>query len=208
MKRTHNRPLPSGRVSPTEAAVAGTAMGAAGVGILSAMTNPVVTALGAGNILLYSGLYTFSKRKTELNTWIGSVVGAVPPLMGYASASGGAFLTGDAAILSGLLFLWQFPHFFALSWMYRDDYARGGFQMVAVNDPSGVRTAKLITEYSLYLTALPLVATAAGLTSSMYAVEGTVANAYLVNYYLNLSLLLGVLTISFFYFEVIFGKQF
>jgi heme o synthase len=181
MKRTYNRPLPSGRVSPTEAAVVGTAMGAAGVGILSVMTNPVVTALGAGNILLYSGLYTFSKRKTEFNTWIGSVVGAVPPLMGYAAASGGTFLTGDAAILSGLLFLWQFPHFFALSWMYRDDYARGGFQMVAVNDPSGVRTAKLITEYSLYLTALPLVATAAGLTSSMYAVEGTVANAYLVH---------------------------
>ena len=180
MKRTHTRPLPSGRVVPTEAAMVGTAMGAAGVGILTALTNPVVATLGAGNILLYSGVYTYSKRKTEWNTWIGSVVGAVPPLMGWAAASGGAVLSGDAAMLTGLLFLWQFPHFFALSWMYRDDYARGGFQMVAVNDATGLRTAKLITDYSIYLTALPLVATATGLTSSMYAVEGTVLNAYLV----------------------------
>ena len=130
--------------------------------------------------MLYSGLYTYSKRKTELNTWIGSVVGAVPPVMGWAAASGGNIIAADPLMLASMLFLWQFPHFFALSWIHREDYARGGFQMVGVNDPTGSRSSKLISRYALYLSALPLIATGCGLTSSMFAVEGTVVNAYLL----------------------------
>lgn len=122
-----------------------------------------------------------SKRYTEWNTWVGSLVGAVPPVMGYAAATGGVVLAAEPMALASLLFLWQFPHFFALSWLHREDYARGGFAMVAVNDPHGVRSAGLIWEYSLYLTALPILASTAGLTSWMFAVEGTAANLYLLS---------------------------
>jgi heme o synthase len=89
-------------------------------------------------------------------------------------------MSGDAAALAGILFLWQFPHFFALSWMYKEDYSRGGFQMVSVNDPTGERTANLIWRYSWYLAALPPVASLAGLTSHMFAVEGVAISSYLL----------------------------
>ena len=180
MNRTRLRPLPSGAVTPTEALGFGVGMGAAGTSLLLAGTNPVVTILGAANIALYAGAYTYSKRRTELNTWIGAFVGAVPPVMGWAAATGGNLASAEPLALGTLLFLWQFPHFFSLSWMHREDYARGGFQMVAVNDPSGSRTAGLITEYSLYLAALPLVCSATGLTGSMFAVEGMAASSYLL----------------------------
>ena len=180
MNRTRLRPLPSGAVTPTEALGFGVGMGAAGTSLLLAGTNPVVTVLGAANIALYAGAYTYSKRRTELNTWIGAFVGAVPPVMGWAAATGGNLVSAEPLALGTLLFLWQFPHFFSLSWMHREDYARGGFQMVAVNDPSGSRTAGLITEYSVYLAALPIICSATGLTGSMFAVEGMAASSYLL----------------------------
>lgn len=180
MNRTKNRPLPSGRVSPQEAVVFGVTSAAIGVGSLYALTNPLVAMLGGANILLYALPYTFSKRYTEANTWVGAVVGAIPPVMGWAAATGGSILAADPVVLAAILYLWQFPHFFALSWLYREDYARGGFQMVPVNDPDGARTASLILRYSIYLTALPPLVTIGGLTSSMFAVEGAVVNAYLL----------------------------
>jgi heme o synthase len=180
MKRTMMRPLPAGHVTTTQATVFGATAAVSGAGLLYAATNPVVAALGAANILLYSGAYTYSKRHTEWNTWIGAVVGAIPPVMGWAAATEGQVVAAEPMLLASLLFLWQFPHFFALSYLHREDYARGNFEMVAVNDAAGARSARLITEYSLYLTALPIVASAAGITSYMFAVEGTVVNAYLL----------------------------
>lgn len=180
MSRTKKRPLPSGMVSVGEATGFGVGMGVAGTGLLLAATNPVVTALGAANIALYAGAYTWSKRHSELNTWLGSLVGAIPPVMGWAAATGGVIATAEPLALGSLLFLWQFPHFFSLSWLHREDYSRGGFEMVAVNDPSGSRSAGLIMEYSVYLTALPVLCSATGLTGSMFAVEGVAANAYLL----------------------------
>ncbi|KAJ1394283.1 UbiA prenyltransferase family-domain-containing protein [Ochromonadaceae sp. CCMP2298] len=150
MKRTLMRPLPSGRLGATEGTVLATGMGVAGTAMLYAI-NPVVAALGFGNILLYAGLYTHTKRTTELNTWIGSLVGAIPPVMGWAAATGGSVLAVEPLALGGLLFLWQFPHFFALSYLHREDYSRGNFQMVACNDPTGMRSADLIMRYSVYL---------------------------------------------------------
>ena len=129
MNRTKQRPLPSGLVSTPEATAVGVAAGAAGTALLYTMANPTVAALGAMNIALYAGPYTLSKRHTEWNTWVGSIVGAVPPVMGYAAASGGVVAAAEPAALAALLFLWQFPHFFALSWMHREDYARGGAGM-------------------------------------------------------------------------------
>lgn len=131
MKRTRNRPLPSGRISRSHALGWGLTSGAAGVAVLAAGTNPLTAALGAANHLLYVGPYTLSKTRSELNTWVGSVVGAVPPLMGWAAATGGVVAV-EPLLLASYLFLWQFPHFFSLAWLHREDYARGGFAMVSV----------------------------------------------------------------------------
>jgi len=180
MNRTRNRPLPSGRISSVEASAWALASGVAGTSILYATSNPVVALLGAGNIILYAGPYTISKQYSEINTWIGSLVGAIPPVMGYAAATGGMIMHPDPISLASILFLWQFPHFFALSWLYREDYSLGGYQMVSVNDPDGSRTAQYIWNYSLYLTAVPFLTSVTGVTSYMFAVEGTAANLYLL----------------------------
>ncbi|CAM9221271.1 unnamed protein product [Phaeothamnion confervicola] len=180
MKRTVGRPLPSARVSPAHAASWGVATGAASLAVLSACTNPLTTALGMGNIFLYAVPYTLSKTRTEANTWIGSLVGAIPPVMGWVAATG-EVMALEPLLLGGYLFLWQFPHFFALSYMYRQDYARGGFKMVPCNDPTGGRTAGLISRYAMYMMPLPLAASALGATSWMFAVEGTAMNALLLH---------------------------
>ncbi len=183
MKRTLMRPLPSGRVSVNEAVAWGIGAGGVGTAMLYTAAGPAVAVLGAGNIALYAGLYTASKRMGEVNTWVGAVVGAVPPVMGWIAATHGgleSIVDAESVALASLLFLWQFPHFFALSYMHREDYTRGGFKMVACSDPTGARSANLVWDYSLMLSALPVAAWAGGLTSSMFAVEGTAANAYLL----------------------------
>ena len=153
--------------------------GAVATGILAAGANPLTAALGAGNIALYALVYTPLKVRSEWNTWAGSIVGAIPPVMGYTAATG-LLCTPESALLASTLFLWQFPHFFALSWRLRQDYARGGFQMVAVNDPSGARTAELVWRYSLYMAPLPVLAAAGDITSWMFAAEGIALNSYLL----------------------------
>ena len=177
MNRTKRRPLPSGQTSVMEAGALGVSTGVAGVAMLSTLPNSDVAMLGLLNIVLYAGVYTYSKPISSVNTWIGSVVGAVPPVMGWMAA-GGSAIDAQAVSLGTLLLLWQFPHFFALSWLHRDDYARGGFRMVSTGDVHGHRTAGLISEYTRYLSALPFVTTAAGLTSGMFLVEASVVNAY------------------------------
>lgn len=182
MRRTRNRPLPRGDVTPRQATGLALMTGSAGGLLLWTGTDPVTTMLGMANIGLYAGLYTHLKPRSELNTWVGAVVGAIPPVMGWTAATAaGAGATTTIAVpllLGTTLYLWQFPHFFALSWMHRVDYHRGGFQMVPVNDPTGDRTAQLIGKYALYLTTLPFVSTYLDVTSSMFAVEGIFLNSY------------------------------
>lgn len=180
MKRTCQRPLPSNRISLPTATKFGLSTGVLGTALLYAGTNPIVAALGLGNIFLYAGPYTFSKRFSAYNTWLGSVVGAIPPVMGAAAASGGVIMSPESIIMATLLLLWQFPHFFALAWMYRQDYASGGFRMVSTEDPSGMRTASVMTEYTWYLALLPVATTLTGYTSYMFGVEGVALNAYLL----------------------------
>jgi len=156
----------------------GCATGGSSALLLHLGTDPVTTALGLANIGLYAGLYTYLKPRSEANTWVGAVVGAVPPVMGW-TAAGGSALDAEALLLGSTLFLWQFPHFFALNWMYRADYKRGGFEMVGVNDSTGERTAGLIKRYAAYLAAVPFVSAAAGVTSPMYAIDaGLLLNGY------------------------------
>ncbi|KAJ0402652.1 hypothetical protein P43SY_007517 [Pythium insidiosum] len=177
MSRTCKRPLPLGKISRSHAVAFGAATTAVSTGILAAGCNPLVASLGLFNIGLYSLVYTPMKTRSELNTWVGSIVGAIPPIMGWAAATGTA-LAPEAALQAYLLFAWQMPHFFALSWRSRNDYARGGYQMVACNDPTGSRSAALALRYSLYMVPIPIVAALTDVTSYMYAVEGTVVNAY------------------------------
>lgn len=177
MKRTCERPLPSGRLSANEALGWGVFSTTASMCILTLGTNPLTAGLGAFTIGLYALPYTLSKPYTEWNTWTGAVVGAIPPVMGWVAAGGG-LLDPEPLLLASTLFLWQFPHFFSLAWLHRKDYARGGHQMVPVNDPDGSRTGNLVFHYSLALLPLPLLAAHLDATSWMFACEGLGLNAY------------------------------
>ena len=180
MKRTRNRPLPSGRITPAHAAAWGATTGLSSAAILALGCNPLTAVLGVSNIALYACVYTPIKQKSIWNTWIGAVVGAIPPVMGYTAATGCLFAP-EALLVSSELFLWQFPHFFALAWMAKKDYAAGGYQMLPVLDPSGARTAAVIQRYSVLMAAVPLLSSAAGVTSSMFAVESLAFNGYLLH---------------------------
>lgn len=178
MKRTQQRPLVQGTLTMTEASLAATSWGLAGTSILAYATDPVTTFLGASNIVLYAGLYTYMKPRSVYNTWVGAVVGAIPPVMGWSAATGGNILDIEAILLGTTLYLWQMPHFFALSYMHRLDYARGGFQMVPVLEENGEETSRLITRYTWYLSSIPVLATMLDVTSSMFCYEGIALNAY------------------------------
>lgn len=178
MKRTQQRPLVTGVLSPQTATVAATAWGVAGTGLLAYGTDPYTTMLGVGNIALYAGLYTYMKPKTTLNTWVGAVVGAIPPVIGWSAATGGNVLDVECLLLGSTLYLWQMPHFFALSYMHRVDYARGGFAMVPVLEEDGVQTASLVVRYAWYLSSIPVLSTLTGVTSTMFLLEGVALNGY------------------------------
>ncbi|KAF4323272.1 hypothetical protein BBO99_00001532 [Phytophthora kernoviae] len=179
MQRTHRRPLPSGRITRTHALTFGAATATASTAILAAGCSPLVASLGAFNIGLYALVYTPMKMHSEWNTWVGSVVGAIPPIMGWAAATGTMFAP-EAALHAYLMYCWQMPHFFALSWRSRKDYRRGGYKMVACNDATGSRSAALALRYSYYMGAIPILAALTESTSYMFAVEGTVVNAYTI----------------------------
>ncbi|GKY93534.1 hypothetical protein MPSEU_000320800 [Mayamaea pseudoterrestris] len=179
MKRTQQRPLVTGALTLKQARNASIAWAVSGTSLLYIGTDPVTTALGVSNIVLYSGVYTYMKKHSTLNTYVGAVVGAIPPVMGYSAATGGAGMLDPASlVLAGTLYLWQLPHFFALSYCNRIDYQRGNFQMVSCLEENGQETAQLITKYAWYLSAMPFVATLCGATSSMFALEGLALNAY------------------------------
>lgn len=178
MKRTQQRPLVQNHLTVGEASLAATMWGITGTGLLHAGTDPVTAMLGLTNIGLYAGLYTYMKPRSIYNTWVGAVVGAIPPVMGWSAATGGSLLDLDAVILGTTLYLWQMPHFFALSFMHRIDYKRGGFAMLPVLESDGDKTSQVVMRYAAYLSTVPFVATYAGVTSSMFALEGIALNAY------------------------------
>jgi len=178
MKRTQRRPLVVKTLSMQEATTAAAVWGISGTSLLALGTDPVTTALGVANIGLYAGLYTYMKPISIYNTWVGAVVGAIPPVMGWTAATGGCILDLDAMILGTTLYLWQMPHFFALSYMHRVDYKRGGFAMLPVLESDGERTSRVILRYAAYLSAVPFIAAACDVTSSMFALEGIALNSY------------------------------
>ncbi|TKY88318.1 hypothetical protein EX895_002670 [Sporisorium graminicola] len=145
MQRTRARPLPSRAVTPLHAFTFASVSAASGVGLLLTMVNPLTALLGAANIVLYSFTYTPMKRTTIANTWVGAVVGALPPLMGWAACTGTLHTANDLGgwSLAALLFAWQFPHFNSLAHILRAEYARGGYRMMSVTDPALNRRVSL-----------------------------------------------------------------
>ena len=139
MHRTRSRPVPAGRMRPRDAVVLGAALSIFGVVYLAFVCNALSAALAAITIIIYIFAYTPLKRVSTFNTALGAVPGALPPMIGWAAARG--TLNAGAWMLFAILFFWQLPHFFAIAWMYRDDYARAGFQMISSDDRTGERSA-------------------------------------------------------------------
>jgi len=149
MRRTRNRPLPSGRLQPTTVMVFGGVCACAGLLWLALAVNLTTSVIGAVSLLSYLFIYTPLKRVTWLNTAIGAIPGALPPLMGWTAARGE--LSAEGWALFAILVFWQLPHFFAIAWIYREEYAKAGFVMLPVIDPYGHRTARQAVSHTLGL---------------------------------------------------------
>jgi heme o synthase len=166
MDRTAGRPLPSGRLSRPFVLVYGTAVLWVGLAILWVFTNALTASLALATAVGYVAIYTPLKRRTALNTFVGAVPGALPALGGYAAATGTLGPAGWAAFV--ILFLWQLPHFFALAWMFREDYARGGFVMLPVTHPDGRLTATIALTATLLLVIAGVIPAALQVTGWLY----------------------------------------
>lgn len=166
MHRTENRPLPSGRLSPNRALTFAIALSAAGFADLWFGCNLLTALLGLFTLTSYLFVYTPLKRRTPHSTTFGAIPGAMPPVIGYAAAAG--TLTIEAATLFAILFLWQFPHFYSIAWLYREDYAMAGIRMLPVVDPSGERTARQMFLYALVLLPVSLVPRFLGMAGNLY----------------------------------------
>ncbi len=175
MTRTAIRPLPAGRMSKAHALAFALVTGATGVYVLLDRVNGTTAALGGANIALYAMVYTPLKQISIVNTWVGAVVGAVPPLMGWAGALGE--LDVGACLLAAGLYFWQLPHFMALAWMSRKDYAAGGYRMLSLVDPTGKRTAACALRNCMYLFPLGALSTWLGITSPYFAYESAFITA-------------------------------
>jgi protoheme IX farnesyltransferase len=156
MRRTESRPLPAGRLQPLEVFLFGVGLGLAGLVYLAVtLREPLCVLVAAFTFVSYVFLYTPLKRRTTLNTLVGAIPGALPPVIGW-TAMGGP-LGPEIGGLFALLFLWQVPHFLAIAWIYRDDYARAGLHMLPTVDPSGSMTARQMVCYSLALIPVSLI---------------------------------------------------
>ena len=179
MRRTSRRPLPSGRLSPGVATVFAWSIGIVGIAYLAVMVNVLTAALSAATLVSYAFLYTPLKRRTPIATLVGAVPGALPIVGGWTAAGG--TLGTEALVLFGILFLWQLPHFLALSWMYREDYARAGLRMPSVGDPDGARTFRHATVHAALLLPLSVAPAVLGLAGPVYAAGAAGVSAWLLH---------------------------
>ena len=173
MQRTRSRPLPAGRITPRAALLFSSAIAVIGTVYLGLTVNWLTAALGAFTLTSYIFVYTPLKRVSTICTIIGAVPGAIPPLMGWTAATNGLALGGW--IVFGILFLWQLPHFMAISWLYREDYARGGFVMLSTLDENGAAVARQAVFYTLALLPVSIAPAVFGLTGMAYLVGATLS---------------------------------
>jgi protoheme IX farnesyltransferase len=177
MRRTRLRPLPDGRISPRAALLFSVTISILGTLYLGLAVNWLTAALGAFTLISYIFIYTPLKRVSTICTLIGAIPGAIPPLMGWTAATG--VLGTGGWIIFAILFFWQLPHFMAISWMYRDDYARGGFAMLAVRDDDGRTTARHAVFYSFALLTVSILPPLFGLSTFVYLAGAVIAGGAL-----------------------------
>ncbi|TPX44807.1 hypothetical protein SeMB42_g03484 [Synchytrium endobioticum] len=175
MARTRNRPLVTHALSPLHAFTFGVVAGVSGTAMLCATVNPLTAVLGGANIILYTCVYTPMKRTSMANTWVGAIVGAIPPMMGWVACTNS--LDPGAWLLAALLYAWQFPHFNSLAWNLRPDYSKAGYRMAAVIDPA--LNARVALRYSLLLFPIAYLAPAVGMTTWWFVYDSTLINTML-----------------------------
>jgi len=168
MRRTADRPLPSGKLTSGRALAFGIALSIAGFVELWFGVNLLCALIGLFTLASYLFLYTPMKQRTWWSTTVGAIPGAMPPIIGFAAASG--TVTADGWVLGAILFLWQFPHFYSIAWMYKDDYARAGIQMLPVVEPDGRSTARQIVLYGIALIPVSLIPTMLGMSGRLYLI--------------------------------------
>lgn len=171
MKRTDKRPIPSHRITPTQAFWFSIITGILGLVCLMVFTNPLTTVLSFVSLILYAFVYTPLKRVGPIAVFVGAIPGALPPLIGWAAASG--VITYEALIIFGIQFIWQFPHFWAIAWVSDDDYKRAGFKLLPGGGAKDMNTAINIMIYTLFLLPLGLLPTLFGLTGLTSAIIAT-----------------------------------
>lgn len=178
MERTQRRPLPSERLGLTTAWIAGAFIAVLGTVLLWVYVNPLTAVLGALTVILYAAVYTPLKRLTTFNTLVGSIPGALPPLMGWTAAQN--HLGTGGLLLFTLLFFWQLPHFLALAWMYKDDYRRGGYRMLSLVDESGATCFRQILFQSVLLVLVSILPFLYGIAGSIYLLVALASGLFLV----------------------------
>jgi heme o synthase len=188
MKRTASRPLPARRIPPAAAFILGWLLSGFGVVHLGRLVNTESSALAALTLVVYLFIYTPMKRRSVLNTLVGAVSGAIPPMIGFTAAAGlgsdgirwGLFVEPGGLFLFGLLFFWQLPHFLAINWMYREEYVRGGFVMWSNSDETGAATGFRAVYYSVALLLTTAVPPFIGLSSWWFLPPALVTAGYMV----------------------------
>jgi heme o synthase len=167
MRRTRERPIPDGRVAPADARMFGLVLSVAGLALLAARANLLAAGLALATLTVYLAVYTPLKRRSSLATLVGAVPGALPALIGW-TASHGSIAPGGAALFA-IVFLWQIPHFMAISWLYRDDYRNAGFPMLPVLEPNGRRAGRQAVLYAAALVPCSLVPSMVGIAGPIYS---------------------------------------
>ena len=176
MRRTSGRPLPTGKMTAQRALLFGIVLAVLGFAELALGVNILSALLGAFTLGSYLFIYTPLKQRSHLSTVIGALPGAMPPLMGYAASHGS--LTREAWTLFAILFIWQFPHFLAIAWMYREDYARAGIRMLPVVEPDGMSTGRQIILYGSTLIPVSLFPVLLGMSGRVYLVGALILGGW------------------------------
>jgi heme o synthase len=178
MRRTRRRPIPGGRLRPADGAWFGTLLSATGLIELTWKVNPLASAVAAATLVSYVFVYTPLKTRTSLSTLIGAIPGALPPVIGWAAATG--TISTGAIVLFGIVFLWQMPHFLAIAWLYRDDYRQARIPLLPVLEPDGRRTGQQALLYAAALWPVSLLPAVIGLADMPYIILATLLGAGLI----------------------------
>jgi protoheme IX farnesyltransferase len=180
MRRTRDRPLAAQRLTPHDAVVFSIAIATAGLLLLGMGTTVLAASIALATVISYNLVYTPLKRRSPLATLVGAVPGALPPMIGWAAA--GNPLTTEAWALFAIVFVWQIPHFMAIAWMYRDDFRRAGFPLLAVIEPEGRRTARQAVLFSVLLVPVSVVPFFVGLAGSWYATGAALGSLVILGF--------------------------